>query len=522
MKSLIFYWKLRRSRNLKDLIAIADEYVFHGELEKIIEVTYTYREIWEEQYILNETLFENYTGKKYPEYDISSLWRECKYKLGVQIAMIDEIIAKVSKIEIDSRSASLRRGMFSDALIYVKNTLELALLWADFELEKAGENLHIHTQQIDERLQDIESLERKIFWRKVCEDTYEFSFCYNFVLQNHESKRKSIGLKDAQAMDYYLKEIRHNAEAELVPTSQIQRKILKGNFLKIEIPRKDYRKIFDSVCELYNLPQRTRLSNAGSIYDWDHYLEIPRNDGHAFFSIERILKLLSHEIESHYINSYNGRILLGNFRGSKNLPKEEGLAMFMEKIFHGYNYDTIDNIVEYFFTIMAWETLKWEDFTNFMRILWKEYNTKRNYEVAVIRAKRNYSFSSLWVQHKDVVYFRGLTQTLEYLKSGWEFRKLFLWKVGFDDLDNIFDIYQMSERKADIVFPLFISDIIWYYFTELQKNPDFVFEAPEYYLHVKKKYWFLWIESFKIIPRIQKDWKKIEKIIKMFEKYIDS
>ena len=33
------------ARNLDTLIDIADEYIFHGKLEKIIEVTYSYREI---------------------------------------------------------------------------------------------------------------------------------------------------------------------------------------------------------------------------------------------------------------------------------------------------------------------------------------------------------------------------------------------------------------------------------------------------------------------------------------------
>ena len=87
------------------------------------------------------------------------------------------------------------------------------------------------------------------------------------------------------------------------------------------------------------------------------YLEIPRNDAHEFFTIERLLKLLTHEIESHYINAFNGKVLIWNFRGARNLPKEEWLAMFMEKIFHGYSYENIDNIVEYFFTMMSWESL---------------------------------------------------------------------------------------------------------------------------------------------------------------------
>jgi len=48
----------------------------------------------------------------------------------------------------------------------------------------------------------------------------------------------------------------------------------------------------------------------------------------------------------------------------------------------------------------------------------KEYACKRNYDTSVIRAKRNYSMNEIGVQHKDVVYFRGLTKLLDYLKAG--------------------------------------------------------------------------------------------------------
>jgi len=55
-----FYLSLLFARNLDALISLADVYVFPGDLEKIIEVTYSYRTI-EDDKILNETIFEEYT-----------------------------------------------------------------------------------------------------------------------------------------------------------------------------------------------------------------------------------------------------------------------------------------------------------------------------------------------------------------------------------------------------------------------------------------------------------------------------
>ncbi len=516
---MFFYWKLFWANDLGSIISLADEYVFHGDLEKIIEVTYTYKEL-ENGFLFNETLFEEYLKIIYDQQDVAFLGRKYKYKIQVQWVLIEDILKKVQKIKTLSRSESLRRGMFCDALDYVKNILEISVQSVEFEVEKAWFPHRLSSANIRKKIARIEKWEKRAFGPKVIDNAEEFSFCYNFIVKNHEKKKTMLSQSDRISMKKYLKLIKKSSPCKLIETPDIQRKFLRGDFLKKEISRKDYRKIFDSVCEVYGLPQRTKLSNAGSIYDGDNFLEIPRNDAHAYFTIERLLKLLTHEIESHYINSFNGKILIWNFRWAKNLPKEEWLAMFMEKIFHGYNYDNIDNIVEYFFTMMAGECLAWEDFENFMRIMWREYKCKRNYKVSVIRAKRNYSPEYVGVQHKDVVYFRWLTETIKYLKSWWEFRKLFLWKVGFHDLENINDIYEWSHKKEDLVFPIFISDLIYYYIVNKWKDKKFKFSTPEYYLHLKKKYWFIDLESFKIIHHVDSKWKEIKKIITMFEKVI--
>lgn len=514
-----FYIQLFLARNLNKLILLAEEYVFHGDLEKIIEVTYSYRDIWD-WFLLNETLFEEYLWLSYPDYNVEYLARRYKYKVQVQVVIIDEILKKISSLTMLSRSESLRRSIFRESLEYVKNILEISVLWTSFEMEKAWFTTGLTELQTKNIIKEIEEKEKEAFWGKVIENSQEFSFCYNFIVKNHESKQKSLWENDRKAMKKYLKDIKKSAQCDVVDTPDIKIKYIKGSFMKKDILRKDYRKIFDSVCELYGLPQKTKITNAGSIYDGDNFLEIPRNDAFSSFTVERLLKLLTHEIESHYINSYNGRLLLWKFRWAKNLPKEEWLAMFMEKIFHWYTYDNIDNIVEYFFTMIAWECLDWEKFEDFMRIMWKEYKCKRDYTTSVVRAKRNYSVEHIWVQHKDVVYFRWLTKVLKYLKWGWDFRKLFLWKVGFEDIENIETIYRAFKNKDELVFPVFISDLVHYYFTKKLQDDTFEFLIPEYYLYLKKKYWFIDIESFKIIDHINKDWKKIERILKMFEKVI--
>jgi hypothetical protein len=67
---------------------------------------------------------------------------------------------------------------------------------------------------------------------------------------------------------------------------------------------------------------------------------------------------------------------------------------------------------------------------------------------------------------------------------------------------------------------VFISDVIYYYFTGKEKNADFVFSSPEYYLYLKKKYWFIDLETFDIIKHIDRDWKKIDKLLKTLERIL--
>ncbi len=516
---MFFHLKLIRTKTLSQIIDLADEYVFNGDLEKIIEVTYSYRET-EDGFLINETLFEQYLWPSYIWKEVSSLWRAYKYKIWVQLVLINDIIKKTLKLKMNSRSIKLRRDIFIEALEYIKTILELSIEGVEFEMEKAGYFQKMTKTKVNSKIKKIEKLEQEAFWSKIMDNPDEFSRWYNFVLENYELNKAKLSKQDDIAIKKYLKIMKTSVKHNVIDTSTSKNKTIKWSFLKQTITRKDYRKVFDTVCEFYNLPQRTKLTSAWSIYDGDKFLEIPRDPNYAHFTVARLLKLLTHEIESHYINAHNGRVLLWNFRWARNLPKEEWLAIFMEKIFVWHNYDDIGHTVGSLLRILSGELLEGKDYEDFLRIMNIISPANRDYSNAVIRSKRNYSFSHKWVQHKDVVYFRWLTDAINYLKSGWEFRKLFLWKVWFHDLEHLSDIYDKYEDKSEIVFPIFISDLIYYYLKEIQKDTIFVFNSQRYYLHLKRKYWFLDLDAFKVIEQIDTKWKKIEKMLHIFEKAV--
>ncbi|NDK09697.1 DUF1704 domain-containing protein [Candidatus Gracilibacteria bacterium] len=518
---MIYYLKLYFARSLDDVMNLVNGEVFDGKLEKIIEVTYSYKQL-DDGYLYNETLFEEYLNIPYTEnINYNILGKKFIYRIQSRITAINDSIKKLEHINVSSRVESVKRSILIDSLLYVKNILEISLISINFELNKAGAQINMPDSEVDLKIEKIIKKEKLAFGSLIIENSREFSHCYNFIEKNHSLQKHLLSRSDVIKMNKFLKIIKQSSKCDLIETDETLYKTANSIFSDSNICRKDYRYLFDAVCELYHLPQRTSLTNAGSIYDGDDALEIPRNEEFSHLTFDRVLKLLTHEIESHYINQYNGKKLLGNFRGARNLPKEEGLAMFMERIFHGYTYDTIDNIIDYFFTILAGECLNGDDFSEFVRIMVKEYNFMRSYDTAIRRAKRNYSFEHVGVQHKDVVYFRGLTEVMDYLKSGGEFKKLFLGKVGFLDLDNMYDLYQRYDKKENIVFPIFISDLICYYFENKQEDKMYEFESQKYYLFLKKKYWFLDLDGFKIIQKIETDWIKIEKILKNLEKILD-
>ena len=514
---MLFHIKLFRAKKLSQIIDLADEYVFHGNLEKIIEVTYSYRET-EDWFLINETLFEEYLWKNYTWEDMWVIWRKYRYNIWVQLVLIDDLINKTRKIKMCSRTGKLRRDIFIESLEYVKDVLELSLEWLEFELQKAWEFHKLWRRKIQAKIRKLEKMERNIFWEKIIHNSDEYSKGYNLIERLYSKNRSKLSNLDQKSMKTYLEILKDASPLEIIDTPKIINKKLNGKFIKFKIPRSEYRKVFDTVCEFYWLPQRTKLTSAGSIYDGDKFLEIPRGSDYAYFTIEELLKLITHEIESHYINTHNSRLLLWNFRAAKNVFKEEWLAIFMEKIFVWCSYDQIGTISERSLRIMLWEVLNGKEFENFLRIrnilLW----IRTDYSNTFIRSKRNYSFSYPGVQHKDVVYFRWLADVINYLKWWWEFRKLFLWKVWFHDLEHMSDIYNLYENKSEIIFPIFISDLIYYYLSEIQKDEIFVFNSQKYYLYLKKKYWFLDFDCFKVIEQIETKWRKIEKILNIFEK----
>lgn len=503
------------NKKFSTIVSEANKNIFSWDLEKIIEMTYTYEKInnW---FLFNITLFEsflNYKNKK--NIDFLFLKKEFDIKSNQKLEYIKNILSDLKFVTKISNADKVKKTILIWSLNYVSDILNLCRNWFVFELEKAWFIHHFSNEKINNLVTKNELIEKRIFWDFVSDVNHEFSYWYNFIKKHHEKKSNLLVLEDKEKMDIYLNKLCLFKKWRILESKTYHKKFLKWDFMKKKIHRKDYSEIFDMICDFYELPQRTKFTKAGSIYDWETFLEIPLDEKHEYLPVSRVLKLISHEIESHYINSYNSKTLLWNFRWAKNLAKEEWLAKFMEKIFIWYDLENIGDLSESFFVLLAWEILSWNEFKDFLKIISKEYKLKTSYIKIFIRAKRNYSINVKWVQHKDTTYFRWLECTIKYLLDWGDFRKLFLWKVSFGDLDKLFGLYINWNKK--IILPVFFSDIIYYNLSSKSKDEHFKFEVNNFYLYLKKKYWFLDLDCFEIKKHIISKEKKIKKIISYFE-----
>lgn len=483
-------------------------------LEKIIEMTYSYKEI-DKDIFYNITLFEEFAWVKYSidkNIDFESLRSDVYIKLKLAISEIEKLIAFLRENTFDYKLEILYKS-----LQYIYKILEVVVLWLDFELEKAWYKIVLSVEEQEEKIRQIEDIEEENFWLKIKNSKSEIKMIYDYLFWLFINKKSKLLVDEQIFFMSYISKINTYLNEKNLEVNFIKKKKVKLQFWDKIISRDNYIKLFNYILEnIYWLEQRAIITNASSIYDWEKFLEIPDKETHANLTYKRVLELIVHEIESHYINWYNNKILLWEFRWARNLEKEEWLAKIMEAFLNWDTLETMNFIPIYMAKILFSEIYSWDDFYKFIDIYNKMHTLRRKPTNEFLRQKRNYSLSLGWGQHKDISYGRWMIKTIDYLKNWWDFSLLFMSKVWFEDLDKINNLYE--ENKDNIVFPIFIWDIIQLdlQFKEQWKNIDLNIDLIVNYL--EKKYNFKWIDRFNLKENIWKKMDKINDILDFIEK----
>lgn len=222
-----------------------------------------------------------------------------------------------------------------------------------------------------------------------------------------------------------------------------------------------YVEIFRTAIALVGTEHDVQVNpNRSSIFDGEKALEIPASEAYATLSLERILLLISHEIMTHAVTQKNGEQFFEGARTRGNIEKDEGLAMFMEAITSGVSWqhaaDRMRGISES--RTLGAELLSSEELA--------EWTDLGKDEAMLRRISRNFPYGR-GAQRKDLLYGNGLQKVVEYVEKGGDIKSLFSGKFGFEDIaSGSFDF----SRHPEILYPIFLSDIILYFLDERTKQ----------------------------------------------------
>jgi len=488
--------------------------ILEMKLEKIIEMTYSYQEIWENLYY-NITLFSDFAWFSYStdgNIDFINLKRIIDSKLNDTISELLKLLNELKDFALDDRWQILYKS-----ILYTKRILKVVSLWLEFELEKAGYKSKLSNKEQLDIISNIEEIEEENFWLKVKNNLSEIKLIYDFLFSLFIDTKNRISKKEQLFFLKYINRLNNFLDSEDLEPRKIKSFKFQYVFLSKTVSRDDYIKIFNYILKnIYNFEQRAIITNASSIYDWELFLEIPNKETHDKLTWKRILELIVHEIESHYVNLHNNKILLWWFRWARNLEKEEWLAKSMEAFLLWDDEMSARFVPTYMAKILFSEIYDWKDFYKFIDVYNKMHSLRRKPLNEFLRQKRNYSLSLKWWQNKDISYWRWMIKTLDYLKNWGDFSNMFLWKVWFDDLDKISVLYSIN--KSDIIFPIFIWDIIILNLENKEKWLKFNFDLNFIVWYLEKKYHFKWIENFELKRNI---WDRMEEI-KWLLSFIDT
>jgi hypothetical protein len=231
-----------------------------------------------------------------------------------------------------------------------------------------------------------------------------------------------------------------------------------------------------------------------SIYDWPWFLAFPTWSNYNHMTLKQVIELIWHEVEVHSYNYRMNQFILWNFRWAGNLEKEEWFAMTVEEFLKWRKLWEI-TVTWHFVIVFASEIFIPEEFSEFMKmyskLTWKPYTVQN-----LLRQKRNYPLLYKWGQHKDVTYGRWTRKVISFLKSGWDMRELYLWKISLDDIPKIKKLLKYEWVDIwDLNIPIFLWELLLY----LTITPPENSSCANFISHLKKKYYFVNFDNLDLL-----------------------
>lgn len=528
-------------------------------IDAILEVTYSKYptfENWEdENVVFNKDVFY-----KFAWYNLPSDWIIDFEKLQGQFtSKIEEVRVKFNNLQIELESSDYynedpnKKKILKEAIEYNLKLLELAEEGFVFEMEKAGYKHWLSDSEVEDKIRRIEILETDIFGGKIIENQQESELCFEYMQSkmleyrsiSNEKKAERIDSKKATRLlknnelirlQWYFDKISRVISDKWYEIREIQEtrkdKNSTSEFLELYwnnmISREVYVDMFQKCIDLLWLPQKVRITSVTGIYDGPDFLDIPDNEKYAELPLDRVMKLISHEIMWHYVNQSVHEESFWKVRGAWNVEKEEWLAKFLDTVVLGWDVTWIWAIVPNMSRILAWEILEPHEFEDFVDLYWEITEKKTAHNIwTILRHKRNYPLWYRWVQHKDVTYSRWLIKVVNFLKNGWWIDNLFKWKFSINDIKEwITGNQNFKLNTKDNPFnPVMVTDIMLFFMIS-KTSEEYEFTENWFSKYITEKYWdYLSQEdiSEELLSKISStDFRKVFSIISPILQSIES
>lgn len=520
----------KNTSELDRLLSEMNREFFNEELADIVEVTYAYSDIWGGK-VVNKTLFWKFLSKQYEwndaneqkqfwenvGNDMKNIFWEVLVKLTFKRQLISRYKNKISSLQdTDNKRLQILLG----ALDYLDKILDLTLTGLPFEAEKAWLPHNLNKREIEGRIKRLEEIEKELFWPMVRKTKHEVIWSYQIFTDVFQQEKSKLTPEEQEQFLKFLQTLK-NTFPYLSWTEEPMEKSKKKlpetpEVLKKEITRENYVKVFKIIFEIYDIKKEIKIEERSSIYDGEDYLGIPSSKAYETLQLSRVLGLIQHEIETHYIIEKNNSQTLGKFRWAGNLEREEWVAKVSEWTL---KWKTLDDFwVQWAIPdLLMGEILSWEDYLKFFELLGKMdkekmtlWLTLKDPKWTFLRRKRNYPLFYKWVQHKDTSYNRWEHKVINFLQKWWDIKDLYVWKVSFSDVGITKKI--LDEEWLKLQYPLLLWELLQYVITwnELKEA--------EFWNYIKGKYPFLDVEkefSHKTIERLTYTMKK--KIIQILD-----
>ena len=210
-----------------------------------------------------------------------------------------------------------------------------------------------------------------------------------------------------------------------------------------ELPIEQVVKIFQKVIEFYDLDDkwwveiRSDAKNVNVVYAQKKVI-FPENI--LFYSKQRVLELIDHEVEVHLIRGENN---YQNFYTPCEwyLQIEEGFAFLKEREIFYSDVEiepTVHQISVFMAEVFCSDELKlfFEFYADIVGM--KEEVKKIFIWNRILRIKTFHSFYSRWANQKDRSYYMWLKQVMSAKNNVTNFEELFyIWKLSLKDIKNI-------------------------------------------------------------------------------------